>query len=99
MIQINENNFDAETKEGVVLLDFYADWCQPCKMLVPALEGITGVKVCKVNIDTQSALATKFKVASIPTLVFLKDGVPMDTMVGLQSAQILQAKVDEVAAK
>lgn len=94
MIQINESNFDEETREGVVVLDFYADWCGPCKMLTPVLEEVIGAKVGKVDIDKENDLAAKFKVSAVPTLLFFKDGLLMDRVVGIQTLQALQAKID-----
>lgn len=97
MIQINESNFEAETKDGVVVVDFYADWCGPCKLIGPALEEVTGAKICKLDIDKEGDLAAKYSVSAVPTLLFFKDGLPVDRMVGIQSAAVLQAKVDELS--
>ena len=91
MIVIN-NNFKEEVLDyiGTVLVDFYADWCGPCKMLSPVLEEIsneTDIKICKVNVDENQALAIEYKVMSIPTLIVFKDGKKELVSVGLKSKE------------
>lgn len=87
---ITSNNFEQEVlkSEKPVLLDFWAAWCGPCRMLSPIVEQLASevdeVKVCKVNIDEEAELAKKFKVMSIPTLIFMKDGKVVNSSVGLQ---------------
>lgn len=98
MLELNESNFAQETSEGLVLVDFYAPWCGPCRAVAPALEQLTDVKVAKLNVDDAQELAVEFSVQSIPCLVFLKDGVEVDRMLGLRSATELQAKVNELNA-
>ena len=79
-ITITKDNFDAEVyrSEKPVLLDFWASWCGPCRMVGPVVDEIAGerpdIKVCKVNVDSERELAAAFKVMSIPTLVVMKDG-------------------------
>ena len=79
-IIINKNNFQNEVmdSEKTVLLDFWASWCAPCRMVVPIIEEIAGerpdIKVGKINVDEQPELASKFGIMSIPTLVVMKNG-------------------------
>ncbi|MFR2577802.1 MAG: thioredoxin [Anaerobutyricum hallii] len=79
-ININKNNFQNEImdSEKTVLLDFWASWCAPCRMVVPIIEEIAGerpdIKVGKINVDEQPELASKFGIMSIPTLVVMKNG-------------------------
>ena len=96
VIHLNSENFDKEIKQyaGVALIDFYADWCGPCKMVSPVVDEIaasqSGYKICKVNVDEASDLAAAFSVMSIPTLVVMKNGEIVDTHIGLASkAKIL----------
>ncbi len=91
----SETEFDAVTQSGVVLVDFFATWCGPCKMQVPILEQVaTAVEgkatIIKADTDKLSALAAKFDVSSIPTLILLKNGRVVGQMVGLQQAEDLK---------
>ena len=73
----NSNEFENEVKEGLVIVDFYADWCGPCQMLAPVLEELekeTSIKIVKINVDEIPDLARQFRIMSIPTLMLFKDG-------------------------
>ncbi len=83
---LDTDNFDTKIAKGKVLVDFYADWCGPCKMLTPVLEEIDqelkDVSIYKVNVDNNQELASEFGVQSIPNLIVFQDGKAVDQMVG-----------------
>lgn len=83
---LNEKDFLKETNlEGVVLVDFFATWCPPCKMLSPILEDISNsrkYKIAKINIDESPNIVSIFKIESVPTLIVFKDGKPVEKSVG-----------------
>ena len=89
-MNITNGNFQTEVLESKepVLIDFFANWCMPCKMLSPVIEEVanevSGVKVCKVNVDEEPELAQKFQVMSIPTLVVMKDGKMVNKTIGVR---------------
>lgn len=96
VLQITKENFEAEVlkSEKPVLLDFFADWCGPCKMISPIMEEIAGevsetAKVGKINVDEQPELAASFKVRSIPMLAVVKDGEVVDVSVGAKPKQAI----------
>jgi len=79
MLHVKSENFDTVIEEGVVLVDFHAEWCGPCKMISPILQELADeyegkVQIVKVNVDEESDLAQRFSVMSIPTLILFKDG-------------------------
>ena len=104
MKQITQNDFPVEVEQfdGVVLADFYADWCGPCRMLSPMLEKISGentdgkIKFVKVNIDQNQELARKFGVMSIPTVAFFKDGKYVGEQVGVATPEFYKKALDQV---
>lgn len=94
VVHLNAENFEAETSKGLVLVDFWAEWCGPCKMLGPIFEELSGeieqVKFAKVDISENQDLAQKFSVMSIPTLILLKDGKEEDRMMGVVPKEALK---------
>jgi len=94
MKKIKTAEYDSEIKEGIVLVDFYADWCGPCKMLAPVLEDVEKtygdkVKFIKVNVDEEPIIAQRYGVMSIPTLLLIKDGVLVKQETGYKNKQML----------
>lgn len=83
---LNSNEFDGAIASGIVLVDFYADWCGPCKMLAPVLEGLADkmdqVNFYKLNVDASGDIAGRFGVQAIPNLVIFKDGKAVDQITG-----------------
>ena len=97
VLHITKENFEAEVlkSDKPVLLDFFAAWCGPCKMIAPILEEIAeereDIKVCKVNVDEEPALAAQYQVVSIPTLFVIKDGQVVNQSLGARpKPQILE---------
>lgn len=88
IISLNEQNFDQQTLSGVTLVDFYADWCGPCKRMTPVLESLAKtlipdqITVAKVNVDENPNLSAKFGVRSIPMFALIKDGELVGKLVG-----------------
>ena len=88
MIELTKENFKAEVEEykGLVVIDLWAPWCGPCRMLAPTLDELaaelTDVKFCKINVDNELELAKMFKVQSIPTVAVVKDNTFLDMSVG-----------------
>jgi len=94
IITLTTSNFVDETSKGVVMVDFWATWCMPCKAMAPVIEEIAGqtkgkVTVGKVDIDKNGPLANRFGIQSIPTVMIFKDGQLMETFVGVQSKAAL----------
>ena len=98
---VTKENFDKEVMQaqGTVLVDFWAAWCGPCRMIAPAVEKIAEehpeIKVCKINIDDEQELAIKHGVMSIPTLMVVKDGEITNTAVGLRPKEEIEEMLRE----
>ena len=97
VVNVNLENFENEVlnSEKPVLVDFWASWCGPCRELGPVVdalgEELTDVKVVKINVDEERELAKKYKIFSIPTLVVIKDGQPVNKSVGVKSREEILA--------
>lgn len=105
IVTLTEANFTDEVLNSPtpVLVDFWAEWCGPCKMIAPVLDELAGefdgrVKIGKVNIDNDQALATQHGIRAIPTLLLFKDGEVAEQIVGLRSKRDLKASLDKVSS-
>ena len=92
VININESNFDENIKSGVVLVDFWATWCRPCRMMGPIIEKVGDemngkARVCKVDIDQNNAIAQRYGIQNIPTILIFKDGKIAGQFVGLTNKE------------
>ncbi|SFV65064.1 Thioredoxin [hydrothermal vent metagenome] len=98
-IELTGADFEATLSEGVSLVDFWAPWCGPCRMIAPVIEELAEdfdgkAKICKVNTDEEQEIAVKYGIRSIPTIMFFKDGEMVDQVVGAQSKQALADKIN-----
>lgn len=98
-IELTSANFDAEAGSGAALVDFWAPWCGPCRMVAPAISAIAEeragkIKVCRANIDEDPALASRFRVLSIPTIVLIRDGAEVERMIGAHPKDDIDAMID-----
>lgn len=98
---LKESTFLETIKEGVALVDFWAEWCGPCRIQLPILDEVSNeigdkAVIGKVNVDEELALAQKFGVQSIPTLILFKDGKAVDVMVGVQDKETLVEKINNL---
>ena len=95
---INSQEFDNTIESGVVVVDFFATWCGPCKMLSPVIDELSGelenVNFVKVDIDQSMELEKKFKIVSVPTLKVFKNGEEVDTLMGFMPKEVLKSKVE-----
>jgi thioredoxin 1 len=103
LFTFTDANFDAEALKSPIpaIIDFWAEWCGPCRMLTPIIEELAGefgttVKMGKLNVDENPQVASRYAVSSIPTILFIKNGKVMDQQVGLLAKPGLKAKIDQL---
>ncbi|NLZ49884.1 MAG: thioredoxin [Clostridiales bacterium] len=102
MREFTDNNFveEVENYDGIAVVDFWASWCGPCKMLAPIFEELDSelgdkIKFGKVNVDDNPSISNKYKIASIPTLLVFKNGNVVDTLVGFRPKQELKVVIEK----
>ena len=98
-IELTNANFDATVAEGVSVVDFWAPWCGPCRMIAPIIEELAEefegkANICKVNTDEEQDIAVKYGIRSIPTILFFKNGEIVDQVVGAQSKDAFASKIN-----
>jgi thioredoxin 1 len=101
-INVTDSNFASEVESGtgLTLVDFWAAWCGPCRMVAPIMEQLAGehagkIKVAKVDVDANQQVATRYNIRSIPSILFFKDGKHVDTVVGAVPKAMLDRKIQE----
>jgi thioredoxin 1 len=101
ILEVTSSNWDNEVikAQGLVMIDFWAAWCGPCRMISPTVEELAKeysgkIKVLKLNTDDNSEIASRYKIMGIPTIMFFKDGIKIDQIVGVVPKQHLKAKID-----
>ncbi|EUP64348.1 TPA: thioredoxin [Staphylococcus aureus] len=100
IVKVTDADFDSKVESGVQLVDFWATWCGPCKMIAPVLEELAAdyegkADILKLDVDENPSTAAKYEVMSIPTLIVFKDGQPVDKVVGVQPKENLAEVLDK----
>ncbi|HDC9545005.1 TPA: thioredoxin [Staphylococcus aureus] len=100
IVKVTDADFDSKVESGVQLVDFWATWCGPCKMIAPVLEELAAdyegkADILKLDVDENPSTAVKYEVMSIPTLIVFKDGQPVDKVVGFQPKENLAEVLDK----
>ena len=99
VLKLKNKDFDTAIQSGIALVDFYADWCGPCKMMSPIVDEIaderTDVTVAKVNVDESSELASRFGIVSIPTLIIFKNGKESNRIIGARPKAAILAELEK----
>ena len=98
--ELSTANFDEEIKEGITLVDFWAPWCGPCRLITPSIEALAeempDVSFTKLNVDKSRQIAIKYNVMSIPTIIIFKDGEVKDTTIGVIPKDAIKGKIKAV---
>ena len=92
---LSNENFNDEIQGKTILVDFYADWCGPCKMMGTVLENVTAIDILKVNVDEHNDIAAKYGIMSIPTLMIFKDNKEVTKVVGYRSQDEIEQIINE----
>ncbi len=99
-LELDQSNIEDTVKEGVSLVDFWAPWCGPCRMIAPVIEQLAEefegkAKICKVNTEVEQDLTVKYEIRSIPTILFFKDGEIVDQIIGTTTKGALEEKINK----
>ncbi|AXX95782.1 thioredoxin [Arcobacter ellisii] len=99
-IELNQNSMEETIKEGVSLVDFWAPWCGPCRMIAPVIDQLAvefegKAKICKVNTEEEPELTAQYQVRSIPTILFFKDGKIVEQLIGATNKATLEEKINK----
>ena len=100
-IELTSANFEEITQNGISMVDFWAPWCGPCRMIAPVIDELATdfegkANICKVNTDEEQDLAVKYGIRSIPTIIFMKNGEVVDQLIGATSKQALTDKINSL---
>lgn len=103
-VTATDADFDQIIQKGLVLVDFWAEWCGPCRMIAPVIEELATqyegqLSVAKVDVDANPKTAMRFRVMSIPTVILFKDGQPVETIVGAQPKRSFESRISKYLAK
>ncbi|NVO21162.1 MAG: thioredoxin [Bacteroidetes bacterium] len=102
LVVLTPSNFQHQTKSGIVLIDFWASWCMPCKMMSPIINEVADevgekARICKLNVEEHQQLSSKFSVRNIPTLILLKNGKEIDRFVGVKTKDFLIKQIQKIS--
>lgn len=102
IIHLTATTFNQHTKSGIAVVDFWAEWCMPCKMMMPVLNDLASdnalpIKVFKVNVDQQHSLAAKYSIKGIPTLIILKNGKEVKRLIGAKTKDLIVKEIKKLS--
>ena len=101
ILELTEGNFRQEVNSGITLVDFWAGWCAPCRMIAPVIEELAEelsgrIKIAKVDVDSNQNVASELGIVSIPTLIFFKDGKEVERITGVVPKEQIKDRIDEI---
>lgn len=101
IVNLNDKNFKKEISKGIVLVDFWADWCMPCKVMVPTLNEVAiavknKAKIAKLEVEKNTNISNKYNIRALPTLILFKDGIEIERFQGVKNTRFLTKKIEEL---